>query len=49
MESMVKKDIRQVSIGQAIENTVKPRSCIGPLKFRLGIEVDKVFVSKCLK
>ena len=48
MESMMKKELKQVSIGQAIVNAVKPRSCIAPLLFGLGIEVDKVFSSKWL-
>ena len=48
MESMMKKELKQVSIGQAIVNAVKPRSCIAPLLFGLGIEVDKVFGSKWL-
>ena len=32
-ESIVKKDLKQTSIGQAIVNAVKPRSCIAPLMF----------------
>ena len=48
MESMMKKEFKQVSIGQAIVNAVKPKSCIAPLLFGLGIEVDKVFGSKLL-
>ena len=48
MESMMKKELKQVSIGQAIVNAVKPRSCIALLLFGLGIEVDKVFGSRWL-
>ena len=42
----MKKDLKQISIGQAIVNAVKPGSCIAPLMFGLGIEGDKVFGSK---
>ena len=42
----MKKDLKQISIGQAIVNTVKPGSCIAPLMFALGIDSDKVFRSK---
>ena len=45
-ETLVKKELKQVSIGQAIVNAVKPRSSMAPLMFRLGAEVDKVFGSK---
>ena len=45
-ESVVKKNLKQTSIGQVIVNAVKPRSCIAPLMFGLGIKVDKVFGSK---
>ena len=48
MESLVKKDLKQVSIGQAIVNAVKPRSSIAPIMFGLGIEADKVFGSRWL-
>ena len=43
---MMKKDLKQISIGQAIVNAVKPGSCIAPLMFGLRIEGDKVFGSK---
>ena len=36
MNSMEKKDLKQVSISQAIVNAVKPRSYIAPLMFGLG-------------
>lgn len=42
----MKKDLKQISIGQAIVNAVKPGSCIALLMFGLGIEGDKVFGSK---
>ena len=48
MESLVKKTLKQVSIGQAIVNAVKPRSSIAPIMFGLGIEADKVFGSRWL-
>lgn len=48
MESLVKKELKQVSIGQAIVNAVKPRSSIAPIMFGLGIETDKVFGSRWL-
>ena len=45
-ESIVKKDLTQTSIDQAIVNAVKPRSCIAPLMFGLGIEADNIIGSK---
>ena len=48
MESMMKKELKQVIIGQAIVNAVKSRSCIAPLLFGLEIKIDKVFGSKWL-
>lgn len=45
-ESVVKKNLKQTGIGQVNVNAVKPRSCIAPLMFGLGIKVDKVFGSK---
>ena len=46
MESVVKENLKEVSTGQVIVNAVKPRSCIAPMLFESGIEVDKVFGSK---
>ena len=48
METLVKKELKQISIGQAIVNAVKPRSSVAPIMFGLGVEVDKVFGSRWL-
>ena len=48
METLVKKELKQVSLGQALVNTVKPRSSLSPIMFGLGIEVEKAFGSKWL-
>ena len=37
-----------MSIGQCIVNAVRPRSCIPPVLFGLGVEVDNIFGSKFL-
>lgn len=42
----MKKELKQVSAGQAITNAAKHRSCIVPLVFGFRIEFDKVFGSK---
>ena len=41
METSVKKELRQVSLGQVLANAVKPRSPLSPVMFGLRIEVDK--------
>ena len=43
---IISKELKQVSIGQAIVNAVNPRSSISPIMFELGIETDKVFGSR---
>ena len=43
---IISKELKQVSIGQAILNAVNPRSSISPIMFELGIETDKVFGSR---
>ena len=43
VETPISKEMKQVSFGQTIVNTVKPRSLIPPIMFGLGIEIDKVF------
>ena len=48
METLVKKELKQVSLGQALVNAVKPRSSVSAIMFGLGIEVEKVFGSEWL-
>ena len=48
METLVKKELKQVSLRQPLVNAVKPRSSLSPIMFGLGIEVEKVFESKWL-
>lgn len=48
LETLITKDLKQASIGQAIVSAVKPRSAMSPIMFGLGIEVDKVFGSRWL-
>lgn len=40
--------VRQASIGQALLQSVKPRTVLAPILFGLGVEVDHVFGSKWL-
>ena len=44
METLVKKELKQVSLGQAFVNAVK----LSAIMFGLGIEVEKVFGSEWL-
>ena len=46
MEALVKKQLKYVSLGQALKNAVKPRLLLSPVVFGLGIEVELVFGSK---
>ena len=48
MEILVKNDLKQASIGQAIVSASRPRSCISPILFGLGVDSDKVFGSRWL-
>ena len=48
LQHLLKYPLRQVSIGQCIVNAVRPRSCIPPVLFGLGVEVDNIFGSKFL-
>ena len=43
LETPISKEMKQVSFGQTIVNTVKPRSLISSIMFGLGIEIDQVF------
>ncbi len=40
IETLIKDDLKQASIGQS---AAKPRSCISPIMFGLGVEAEKVF------
>ena len=46
METLVKKELKQINLGQALVNAVKPRLSLFPIMLGLGIEVEKVFGSK---
>ena len=48
LEILVKNDVKQKSVGQAILYAAKPRSFIPPVLFGLGVEVDHLFVSRWL-
>ena len=48
METLVKKELKQVSLRQALVNAVIPTSSLSLIMFGLGIEVEKVFESKWL-
>ena len=48
LEILVKNDLKQESIGQAILYASKPRSFIPPVLFGLGVEVDHLFGSRWL-
>ena len=45
MTTLVKKELKQVSLGQVLVNAVKPRTPLSPIMSDLGIEVEKVFVA----
>ena len=42
----LRKPIHQASIGQSIVHVSKPRSCLAPIPFGLGVEMDNVLGSK---
>ena len=48
LERLIRYQLHQVSIGHCIMNVTRPRSCIPPIPFGLGIEVENVFGSKWL-
>ena len=48
METLIKNDLKQAIIGQAIVSATKPRSCISPIMFGLGVDTEKVFGSRWL-
>ena len=50
MENLLNDPLRQVAIGQCIvkKNPARPRSCMPPVMFGLGVEMDNVFGSKFL-
>lgn len=45
---MPSSQIRQVSIGQAILQTMRPKTSLAPIMFGVGVEMDHVFGSKWL-
>ena len=46
METLVKDQSHQVSLGQALAHSVRPRSTIPLILFGLSVELDHVFISK---
>ena len=48
METLIKNDLKQASIGQAIVSASRPRLCISPIMFGLGVDSEKVFGSRWL-
>lgn len=48
LRSICKNTLKENSIGQAIVSAARPRSCIAPILFGLGVDVDHVFGSRWL-
>ena len=48
MGILVMKELKQVSLVQALVNAVEPRSSLSLIVFGLGVKVEKVFGSKWL-
>ena len=48
LQGICKNLLKQSSIGQAIASAARPRSCIAPILFGLGVDVDHVFGSRWL-
>ena len=48
LENFLKYSLKQASIGQAIANATRPRSCIAPILFGVGAEAEHVVVQKWL-
>ena len=48
LQGIFKNLLKQSSIGQAIVSAARPRSCIAPILFGLGLDVDHVFGSRWL-
>ena len=45
LQCICKNTLKQSSIGQALVSAIRPRSCIPPILFGLGVDVDHVFGS----
>ena len=48
MELLIGPNLKQTSLGQCLLEAMKPNSVIPPLLFGLGVEIDRVIVSKTL-
>ena len=48
LQTLIKSEIKQVSIGQCIVKATRSRSCIPSLQLGLGVELDHVLGSKWL-
>ena len=46
LEKILKHPLKQESIGQAVINATRPRSCIRPILLGLGVEADHIIGSK---
>ena len=48
IKSLVRSEVKQSSLGQALIQASRPQSCIIPLLFGLGVQLDHQFGSECL-
>ena len=48
IKSLVRSEVKQSSLGQALIQASQPQSCIIPLLFGLGVQLDHQFGSECL-
>ena len=48
LETLIKKTLKQVTIGQAISHAVRPRTTLPTILFGLAKEMDHVFGFECL-
>ena len=43
LKELIPLELKQVSIGQCIAESAKPRSILAPISFGVGVNVDKSF------
>ena len=48
LKHLVSSPLKQMSIGQSITQSARPRSMIAPIPFGLGIDIDKSFATRWL-
>ncbi|XP_066926559.1 uncharacterized protein [Clytia hemisphaerica] len=46
LKELIPSELKQVSIGQCISQSAKPRSMLAPIPFGIGVDVDRSFESK---